>query len=231
MKETQLKNIGFEIDDKYYEFGFGIKEVRALSQHSAARKGEISDLDFIKFALQQNSKAGYISEKRVKDIRQALYLNGVETEEGEMEYEELIAYLIGLFAQAIDEEAQTLEPAIVNVKKNNTVIVTVDGEEYKLMFTREIAEQALETNQFDFNNILELYTFGSRLIRTSMEHYGTRFSVGKHEKIFLSIWATKFNEETEDDLLEVINALSYHMGEVIDSGVKNSGAAIKAVMK
>lgn len=231
MENRQLKNIGFEIEDKYYELGFGIKEVRALSQHSAAKKGEINDLDFIKFALQKGSKAGYISDGKVKDIRQALYLNGVETQDGKMDYEELIGYLIGLFAQAIDDEARTLEPAVVTVNKNNTVNVLVDGEDYKLMFTREIAEQALERNQFDFNSILELYTFGSSLVRTALEHYKKRFSVGLHENIFLSMWATKFNEETEHDLLEAINALSYHMGDVVDSGIKNSGAAIKAKMR
>lgn len=99
------------------------------------------------------------------------------------------------------------------------------------MFTREIIQDGLQSDIFDFNNILELYIMGSTLIRTSLEHYKKHFSVNLHDHIFLSIWATKFEESTEDDLAEVLHALTYHMKDVLESGIKKSKPPIKATVK
>lgn len=227
MAKKHLKNLAFDYEGKKYEFGFGIEEVKRLANFSISKKGRINDSDFMKFALQKNSEDGFITDKTAKEL-QELLLGGIESDDtGYLSYEELIAYLIGLFEQAIDAAAKEVTPAIIKIENNNTASVTVDDETYKLMFTREVISEAFDSNMLDFNSILDIYIFGSTLIRLALEHYNKRFSVKLHDHIFLSAWATKFDEETEDDLLELIHALTYHMKEVVESGVKKSRAAIK----
>jgi hypothetical protein len=92
-------------------------------------------------------------------------------------------------------------------------------------------EEALEQDVFDNVGMLDLFATGSTLIQMALEHYNKRFSAKRHEEIFLSLWATKFNEETEDDLIEVIHALNFHMKEVVSSGIKKSKAAFKVTKK
>ncbi len=230
MENKRFKNIGFDYKDKYYEFGFGMDEVQRLAALSTATKGKFKNTDFFKIALAQNSKAGFISEKTVQEIMDGL-VGGVETDDQYLTFEEFIDYLLNLFAQAIDDAAKGVDPAIVEINKDNTVKLTVDGEVYKLMFTREQVIEAFENNVFDFNSIFELYTAGSMIIKASLAHYNKRFSVKLHNHIFLSLWATQFDEDTKNDFSEVINALTYHMSEVVESGVKNSKAAFKVTMK
>lgn len=227
MNENRYENLPFEYNNKHYEFGFGIEEVQQFSNFSAAKKGTFRDVDFLKVALSKYSQAGFITNKTVEEIQKILTQGITLPDDQFLEYEELIAYLFGLYAQAIDDEAAKLEPAIVEINKDNTVNVTVDGEKYKLMFNREQITEAFEGGVFDFNGILELYTAGSSIIRAALAHYDKRFSVKLHNHIFLSLWATKFDEETQDLLPEVLNALTFHVKEVVASAVKNSKAAIK----
>ncbi len=222
----RYNNIGFDTEHGYFELGFTLKEVDALGSYLIANKGNIDDKDFFKFALEANSDAGYISNKKAEYVLQGLR-NGIELEDDFLEFEEIVGYLFGLYVQAIDDAAKEIEPAIVAINKDSTVDITVDGKTHKLMFTRETAEETLKNGIFDFNSALELYSHGSRLIRAALEHDGKRRSARLHENVFLALWATKFDEETEDDLLEVVNALSHHIKEVVESGVKKSKAAFK----
>ena len=225
--EKRLTNIGFDLDEKYYELGFGLDEVREFANYSIAKRGNVNNLDLIKFALKKNSDAGFITDKRVEEINEALS-NGIEVDGEVLNYDEIAGYLIGLFIQAIDDAAREVEPATLLIEKDSTSNITVDGEKYKLMFTRDIVNEAFENNSFDFNNLLELYVSGSTMIKVALQHYKKRLSVKLHDKIFLSLWATKFTPETEADLPELINALNFHMKEVIESGIKKSKTVIKA---
>lgn len=228
---NRLKNLEFEYNGNHYELGFTINEVKEFATYSRKRSGRVKDTDFLKIALRKYSKVGYLTDKMVEEVNEVLY-NGIETPElGYMNYTELFQYLIDLYIQAIDEEASKVAPAVIKIEKDNTVSVTVDEETYKLMFTREIIQDGLQSDIFDFNNILELYIMGSTLIRTSLEHYNKHFSVNLHDHIFLSIWATKFEESTEDNLAEVLHALTYHMKDVLESGIKKSKPPIKATVK
>lgn len=226
MEQKRLKNFGFEYQDKSYEFGFTLNEVKELANFSLARGGRLNDLDFIRFALKKYSNAGFITEKTIKEIHEGL-VGGIEYEDSELTYEEFIQYLMGLFGQAIDDEARKVTPAIINIEKDNTVNVTIGDETYKLMFTRDSLDKALADNVFDSNNLLEMYVVGSTMIRAALQHYDKRLRVTLHDQIFLSLWATMFNEETANDLSEVLNALNYHMKDVVDSGIKKSKAPIK----
>lgn len=227
----RLTNIVFKYEDKHYEFGFGLEQVQQLSSYSLSAGNNLKPEEVLKIALAQNSETSYISDKKIEDINELL-LGGIETEDGDyLNYQELFRYLLGLFAQAIDDAAKEVEPAVVTINKDSSVDVVMGAENYKLMFTREHVIEILETGAFEFNGILDLYATGSRIVREALQHYNKRLSARKHEEIFLSLWATKFDKETEDDLLEVINALTYHAKEVVESGAKKSRAAFKVKMK
>lgn len=230
--EKRLDVIEFEFTDgKEYVLNFGIEQVQQLANLSIAKQGKIKDVDFFKIALAKDSQAGYISDQKANEIREA-FLGGVEINDDFLSYEELIAYLVNLSIQAIDDEAKKVGAATVKINADNSVnLTTPSGESFKLTFTREHVVEALENDVLSFNGLLDLYATGSALVKLSLEHYNKRFSVKKHEEIFLSLWATKFEEETEDTLPEVIDALFYHMQEVIQSGVKKSPAAFKVKTK
>lgn len=226
--EKRLDVIKFDFTDgKEYTFNFGIEEVQQLANLSIARQGRVRDVEFFKIALSKDSQSSYISDKKAEEIREAL-LGGVEINDDYLSYEELVAYLVNLSIQAIDDEARKVGPATVKINEDNSVnLTTQNGESFKLTFTREQVVEALENNSLQFNGLLDLYVTGSTLVKLALEHYNKRFSTKKHEEIFLSLWATKFEEETEDVLPEVIDALFYHMQEVVQSGVKKSPAAFK----
>ena len=223
---NRLKNIPFEYEGVNYEFGFGLDEVQQLANLSRAKQGRVTHTEFIKIALSKYSDKTYISDNKAEEIR-SLFLGGVDLGDDEYTYDELIGYLYALSVQAIDDAAQEVEPAIVKINEDNTVDLSIGKDNYKLKFNREQVVEALENDVFDFSGLLDLFESGSNLVRLALEHYKKRFSVKKHEEIFLSLWATKFNEETKDDLLEVIDALTFHMREVVSSGVKKSKAAFK----
>lgn len=226
----RLENISFEHDGVGYELGFGLDEVQKLANLSKARQGRVTHAEFIKIALSKYSDRVYISDDKAEEIRQ-LFLGGIETEDDKLTYDELIGYLYTLSIQAIDDAAKEVEPAIVKINEDSTVNLTIGNEKYKLMFTREQVVEALEQDVFDNVGMLDLFATGSTLIQMALEHYNKRFSAKRHEEIFLSLWATKFNEETEDDLIEVIHALNFHMKEVVSSGIKKSKAAFKVTKK
>lgn len=228
MEEKRFKNLGFEYNGLHYEFGFGLEEVKELATLSKSKKGNVTNIDLIKMALKKNSDAGFITDKTAQEINEGL-VNGVEFDEGGlMTYEEFTYYLINLMGQAIDDAAHEVEPAIVTIEKDNSVTLVVGEETYKLLFTRDTIKQTLpEIIDFNSDNLFEIYLFGSTLVKSALEHYKKRFSVKLHDQLFLSIWATKFNPDTERDLHEVIHALAYHMNEVVESGVKKSKAAFK----
>lgn len=230
--EKRLDPITFEFTDgKEYVLNFGIEEVQQLANLSIARQGKIRDAEFFKIALAKDSQAGYITNQKAEAIREA-FLGGVEINDDYLSYEELIAYLVNLSIQAIDDAAKEVGPATVKINADNSVnLTTQNGESFKLTFTREQVIEALENDTLSFNGLLDLYATGSALVKMSLEHYKKRFSVKKHEEIFLSLWATKFDEATEDVLPEVIDALFYHMQEVVQSGVKKSRAAFKVKTK
>lgn len=226
----RLGNIKFEYEGSNYEFGFSLDEVQQLANLSRARQGRVTHAEFMRIALSKYSDKSYISESKIEEIRQ-LFLGGIDLGDDEYTYDELIGYLYSLSIQAIDDAAREVEPAIVKINKDNTVDVAVGKDNYKLKFNREQVLEALENNAFEFGGVLDLFAAGSSIVKTALEHYGTRFSVKRHEEIFLSLWATKFNDETSDDLLEVIDALTFHMKDVVTSGVKKSKAAFKATKK
>jgi len=230
--EKRLDVIKFDFTDgKEYTFNFGIDEVQQLAKVSLARQGKISDVEFFKIALSKDSNAGYISDKKAEEIREA-FLGGVELNDDFLSYEELVAYLINLSIQAIDDAAKEVGASSVKINEDNSVnLTTPNGENFKLTFTREKVVEALENDVLQFNGLLDLYATGSTLVKLSLEHYNKRFSVKKHEEIFLSLWATKFDPKTEDTLIEVIDALFYHMKEVVSSGSKKSKAAFKVKTK
>lgn len=230
--EKRLDVIKFEFTDgKEYTFNFGIEEVQQLANLSIARQGRVKDVEFFKIALAKDSQSSYISDKKAEEIREA-FLGGIEINDDYLSYEEFIAYLVNLSIQAIDDAAKEVGASSVKINADNSVnLTTPQGENFKLTFTREQVIEALENDTLSFNGLLDIYATGSTLVKLALEHYNKRFSVKKHEEIFLSLWATKFDKETENTLIEVIDALFYHMKEVAASGVKKSKAAFKVKTK
>lgn len=222
IKMEKLENLAFDYNEKEYEIGFDLETVKEYANYSISKRGQLKDVDFFKFALKKYSNAGFLTDKVVEEIVGGLAENGL----GDMSYEELIQYSINLYIQAIDTASESVEAAEIKINEDNSVIVKLNGEDYKLMFTRESLENAVMNDQFDFNNMLELYVAGSTLVKVALQHYKKRFSVKLHDEIFMALWATKNVEGSEDDLSEMMNALTFHMNEVIQSGVKKSKAVI-----
>lgn len=226
MKTKQLENIPFEFGGEEYEFGFTLKSVKALAGFALAKGGRVTDVDFFKHALTEFSNAGFLTDAKVNELRQAL-LNGIDYEEDHFSYEELVEYILVLYGQAIDNAAMEVSPAVIKINDDSTVMVNLDGKDYKLMFTRKSVEDIIEAGVFDTSSILTMYATGSAIIKASLQHYKTRLSNNLHDEIFLSIWATGLESEDGGMMGEIINALMFHMGEVVDEGVKKSKAVIK----
>mgnify|MGYP001019286989 CR=1 FL=1 len=201
--ENRLDVIKFEFTDgKEYVLNFGIEEVQQLANLSIARQGKVKDTEFFKIALSKDSESRYITDQKAEEIREA-FLGGVEIDDDYLSYEELIAYLVNLSIQAIDDAAREVGPSTVKINEDNSVnLTTQNGEKFKLTFTREQVVEALENDVLSFNGLLDIYATGSTLVKLALEHYNKRFSVKKHEEIFLSLWATKFDKETENQSCE-----------------------------
>lgn len=234
MENKLLKNIGFDFEDNYYELGFSIDEVRAVSNYSKARGGNFKNEEFLKLALKKYSDVSYISDKKAKDINDFLreHTIQIEVSDGkydELSYIELIAYVTQLFLQAVEVEASKVSPATITIENDNTVTInSPDFGKYKLMYVRETLEEVIQYSRIIPENIFELFLYAETLIELGLQHYQKRISPKLAQNLFLSVWATQNNEETKDDLTEMLNALIYHMGEVLDSGIKKSKAVIKA---
>lgn len=224
MKEKRLENLEFEFDGTDYTIGFTINEAKELSQYSLQRGSDMTDAQFLKFGLKKFSDDIYITDKRAKEIQEALFEHGLDTVElGHLSYEEVIGYMISLFGQTIDDEAGKVEPALIVINKDNSLDVTVGDKTYTLKFTREIIEETARTeNGFRFGNVFDLYAWGSSLVEVALRHYKKRFSLKLREQIFLAMWATTLDEDIENNLAEALNALLFHMNEVVESGTKKS---------
>lgn len=235
MERTKLELLRFEYKEKEYVFGFGLEQVKTFSNLSIKRGGKFDDIEFIKLGLSKFSKAGYITDKVAKEIRNGIYDNGIAIGEGDnadfMEYSEFIEYLIGLYLQAINDAAEEVNPAVVTINENGSVDVLVDGVEYTLKYTRKAIDEMMSSNVFDYTNYLELYVVGSTMIRHALQHYNKHMSVNLSDQIFLSIWSSQVNDEENQDLVEVINALVYNMNEVTQEGVKKSKVVFQASTK
>lgn len=235
MKQKKLDLLRFEYKEKEYVFGFGLDQVKTFANLSIKRQGSFDDLEFIKLALSKYSKAGFITDKVAKEIRDGIYDNGFYLGEGDdadfMEYPEFIEYLVGLYLQAINDAAEEVNPAVVTINENGSVDVLVDGNEYKLQYTREAVKDLMASNIFDYTNYLELYIVGSTMIRFALQHYDKHMSVKLSDSIFLAIWSAQINDDENQDLVEVINALVYNMNEVSQEGVKKSKVVFQASTK
>lgn len=219
MEKKRLENLEFEFDGKNYVLGFTIDEVKELSAYSIQRGTEMTDAMFIKFALKRFSDDLYITDKRAEEIQQALFEYGL----GDLTYEEVIGYIIGLFGKTIDEEAEKVAPALITINKDNSLDVVVEDKTYTLKFTREIVKEAVrKESAFRYENVFDLYASGSSLVEIALRHYNKHFSLKLREQIFLAMWATNLDETIEINFNEAISSLVFHMNEVVDSGVKKS---------
>ena len=89
--------------------------------------------------------------------------------------------------------------------------------------SRRIIEERAKTDiRFRFSHVFDLYAWGSSLVEVALRHYNRRFSLKLREQLFLSMWATTLDEEIENNLAEALNALLFHMNEVVESGAKKS---------
>lgn len=226
LEKKGLKPIQFEFDGEDYTFDFGIEEVKKLGKYSISKNGNVNHYDVVKFALLKEHKTGFITNKRAEEITRA-FAEGVTLENDELEFEELIEYILGLFGQAIDEESKLYEPAIIKINKDNTVNITVNETDYHLKYNRKDIENAIEANMFGSQSPIELYTIGSSIIGTALLHTKKHPSAGLQDTILLSAWATMHNEDTKHDFANMLNALIQHMNEVLEDGVKKSKAVIK----
>lgn len=229
MKETNLPVISIEVDGRAFTLDFDIDSVKEFGKHSLARNGRIGDEVLIKYALLKNHRQELITDNMVRKIQGSL---STLTEDDEMSYQDVINYLMRLFINAVDEEAKKVEPAIITIEKDSSVTVVHDGAKYRLTFIREdVKDAVIDGNvSLSYNSPLELYAIGTSVLRLATNHYEKHFSVKFHDNLFLSIWATKFNEETSHMLVETLNALFFHMKDVVlHSGAKNSKPVIKLV--
>ena len=228
METKQIPALNIEIGDNSYILDFDIESVKAFGNYSIAKNGRMGDEMFIKFALQKHHRNELMGEKRALQIQETL---STLDENDEMTYRDVIEHLFKLFVQAIDNEAKKIEPSSATIEKDNSVTVVFNGDKYKLTFVRSDIKDALinQDMALGYNTPLELYSVGTSLLKLATKHYNKRFSVKFHDNLFLSLWATKFNKETEDLFPEIINALAFHIGEVANSGIKNSKPAIKLV--
>lgn len=230
METKKLQALRFEIDNDDYTLDFGIEQVKSLAQFSRNKKGNVTSSDLIKFALKKDDKVGFITDKKAKDITHAL-IGGVEWGDDFMEFEEIIEYIVGLFAQAINEESEKHTPAIIHINDDNTVNITVDGVEHKLKYLRRDLEEMYTNDLSGSASILENYLVGTALIHTGLLHTKKNPSAGLKDSIFMSAWATMNHEETKHDFENMINALVVHAQDVLEDGVKKSNAVIKMKTK
>lgn len=231
MERNYLQDLEFEIEEinKTFVIGFTIKEVQELAGLSIAKDGQLTNKDFIGIALKAHTK-GFINNRDIEKLITTIK-DGVEIGDDYLTFEEIIEYTTRLSIEAIDKEAELHAPANVEILEDNTVKLIIEDKEYLLKFNRESITELVNAGQMNLNNPLELFTFGTTFVRGALQHYKRRIRVNEHENIFLSLWATRFEPETEDLLPEVINALVFHMGEVVDSGIKKSKAVIKATKR
>lgn len=230
--EKRIENIKFEYNGNTYEFGFGLEEVKKIANVSIKKKDGLSDNDFIKFALERYSDVMFISDKVAQEIKVGIFDNGFKiSEDDELTFAEFFEYLVKLFLQTINDAAREVNPAIATINDDGSVDVLVDGESYTLKYTRAAIEHLVDAEVIDFSNPLEFYVVGSTIVRMALEHYKRHLSVKLSDNIFLSLWATTLEENGENDLIEVINALVYNMNEVVNSGAKKSKAAFQAITK
>lgn len=226
MEKKRLEKMEFEYEGIDYALDFGIEQVKDLARYSLNKRGEVNHIELVKFALNKENKTGFITDKKAKEITEIL-TGGVEWGDDFLEFEEIITYIISLFAQAIDTEAKLHEPAVITINEDNTVDLIVSGKEYKLKYNRKDVEEALQANMMGSGSILELYMVGSTLIKTALLHTKKRPSVGVQDDILMAAWATMDNEDTKDDFPNMIQALISHMNDVLDDGGKKSRAVIK----
>lgn len=230
METKQLEALEINIGDDEYILDFDIESVKAFGKYSLSHNGKMGDEVFLKYALQKHHKHDVMLSNKSKQLQETL---ASLDEDDDMSYTNVIEYLMALFMQAIDNEAKKVEPSTVTIEKDNSVTVNYDGDKYKLTFNRADIKDALINGDsaFGSSNALELYTVGTSLLKLATKHYNRRFSVRFHDNLFLSLWATKFNKETEDIFPEVLNALVFHIQEVANSGIKNSKPVIKIATK
>lgn len=226
MATKRLEKIEFEFDGQDYALDFGINQVKDLARFSMNREGKVNNTSLVKFALLKNNKTSFITEKRAKDITEAL-TGGIQWDGDFLEFDEVIEYILGLFAQAIDDESKLHEPATIVINDDNTVDLTVNGEVHLLKYNRKDIEEALKGNLLGSGSVLELYMVGSSLIRTGLLHSKRRISVGLQDELLMSAWATMNNDDTKNDFPDMLQALVAHMDDVLDDGVKKSKAVIK----
>lgn len=228
MQKQRLENLKFELDETKYELGFTFETAKQLANLSISKQGKINDLDFFKVALKAHSNVPFVLDGKVKVIYSAIR-EGLEFFGEFMEFDEISAYVIALFLQAIEEKAMEYEPADIVINKDNSVKVIMGEKTYDLKFNRkDVTEQFANANIASYS-LFDLFSFGSSLVRLALDHYTSRVSTYAHEDIFLSLWATQYVEGREHDLAEVMNALVFHMNEVAESALKKSSGVIKAL--
>lgn len=223
----RLQKLEFEYDGVTYVFDVGIEEVKDFAKFSMNRGGDITNEQLIQMALRRSSDVGVITKKRAEEITEALISSGLQIEDDELTWEELLEWIIGLFIQAINDEAEKYEPAELTIHKDNTATVVVEDKEYDLKFTRRTIVDSISNNELSFNNLLETYVIGTALIKAALKHSKERFGVRTEERIFFSLWAHTLEEDTSHYFEELVDALVFHANEVIESGAKKSQAAIK----
>lgn len=229
--EKRLQTIEFEYDDNVYVFDVGIEEVKAIAKASASTGGKITTLDLFKLALRKSSEVRVITDAKATEITEALMVSGLALQDDELSFEELRSWIIGLFLQALDDEAKKYEPAELEIHENNSATVTLKEKEYKLDFTKKIIQDSYANNEIQFNNLLEFYVSGTNLIDVALRHNSERFSVTTKDRIFFSLWANNFEEETSHYFSELVDALIFRMNNIVEETAKKSKAVIKGKVK
>jgi hypothetical protein len=227
MENNRIPPITLVVDEAEYTMEFGIEQVKGLANRSKNLNGRILVSDLIKYALKKNHDFE-ATDFLAKNIYHAL-LALDDDPEAERTYMEMLEWIYRLFGQAIDDAARELEPASIEILKDNAILVGYNGEKYKLTFSRSDLEKAYQEGawEYDLGNPLEVYTAGLDLVKIALKNTGKSYSAKTPEKLFLSMWATTFVEETKEQFIDALHSLLDLRKEIANSGLKNSKAVIK----
>ncbi len=230
IQPIEIEFPGARKDDppKHFELDFDITAVKALAAKSRQLGGRLLVSHLIQYAMRKHDEIT-ATEKNAKDIY-ALLQSLDDDHDSEHTYEEMIAIIYRLFTQAIDDESRKEEPAEIDINDHdNTVLVTYNGEPYRLSFTRSDLERAYQEGRWEYSldNPLELYTAGIELIKLALKGSNKSYSVRLPERLFLAMWRTALEPETKDKLVDALNALLNLRNDVVNSASKNSKATIR----
>ena len=191
-----------------------------------ARISEQSAPQLIKAALKKHHPLES-TEDFAKRAWQSLALY-TESDDAKYTVNDIIERLYNLFDQAADEKAKNTEPAEIEIKKDNSVVVTVDGKKYTLCFNRKTIKK-ISNMGFPFEDITDRFKrvcvipqLIAFALKANLENYSSKLPT----TIYNAMWATTFNPETEELCGEALSALIMNFSEVLESGSKNSSAAV-----